>query len=334
MNRDGKTNGIRFRISPEFGNNQYPAVAYNPALDQYLVVYEVPGAGIYGQIVNNTGSPVLPELDIVGSTGGTPRKPAVVYCSGSNQYLVIWQFDTGTTKGIEARIINGNGTISDIPLAVTGQLTIVEPGEPDVAYDSALDQALVVWQQWAGVSDISQRNIYGQIIALTGGARLEGPAIAIHESADDEMNPAVAGLPLSAGVGGYLVVCQRWYGVSSMIDGRTVNSGGGGLGSWVGISPFTGFVPAVAANENTREYLVAWAADNQTLQARTVSADGLHLSSYGQLSGLFLSHPAIAGGPLGDYLVTFDDLFTSGYTYDIFGWLWGNRVFLPAVLKN
>ena len=91
-------------------------------------------------------------------------------------------------------------------------------------------------------------------------------------------------------------------------------------------------MPAVASNENTREFLVAWKYGSN-IQARAVTTAG-GLGTYAQPMpyGTDPAGPAIAGGPLGDYLVTFHDMNLG--LYDVFGFLWGNRVFLPLVQRH
>ena len=44
---------------------------------------------------------------------------------------------------------------------------------------------------------------------------------------------------------------------------------------------------------------------------------------------------AIAAGPSGDFLIAFDDNEVFGTSSrGIYGWLWGNRAYLPGVLRN
>jgi len=75
---------------------------------------------------------------------------------------------------------------------------------------------------------------------------------------------------------------------------------------------------AVAGNENTHEFLVAWRYDG-AIQARRVTPAGL-LGPYAESrsSGLDPNWPAVAGGPLGDYLVAYNDQY-SGYPTDFLG---------------
>ena len=134
--------------------------------------------------------------------------------------------------------------------------------------------------------------------------------------------------------GAYLVVCQRWYGgTTSYIDGCRIGGDGANLG-YSYISSSTGYIPAVVDGKNAKEYLVAWAFDNYTLEARFVDYSGGVAAASPQLSGVYLSRPAIASGSSVSFLVAFQDLYTSGYPTDIYGWLWGSQVYLPFVAKS
>lgn len=334
VERNGRLNGSRGTFSPETGYNQFPDVAYDPVHDRFLVVYERGGVGIYGRIVTNAGTPG-PEFQVVGATSGTPHQPAVAYCPASGKYLVTWQVVGGSSSGIAARAVNHDGTLeAGPPLEITGMLPVVEPSNPDVAYDAARDQFLIVWQQWASAADTTQHDIRGQQVSTTGSAHLVGPNVPIFDSTDDEVEPAVAGLnPSPPTIDGYLVVAMRWYD-ASYIDGWTVDGSNSERAQPLLISPYPGYLPAVAANDDTDQYLVVWKHDNSTLAGCTIPGDVTMDWSFGQLSGVFLSRPAIAAGPLQDYLVAYEDMLTSEYPRDIFGWLWGNRAFIPLVLRG
>jgi hypothetical protein len=332
VNSNGGFNGSRFLISPTLGYNIEPDVAYNPTDDQFLVVYRVTGEGIYGQIVTNAGDPVGSEIEIRSSGSDTFFNPAVAYSPTAGQYLVTWQVTQGTSQGIEARAVNADGTLAPgAPIAVTGMLPSDSPERPDVAYDSAIDQCLIVWQQYVS----GQRDILGRAIDMAGGAHLASAPFSIFNSTDEEVKPAVAALPVPASTGGrYLVVAERLYSGTSYIDGVAVN--GSSLVSpyslW--ISPYPGKMPAIASNQNTQEFLVAWEHSSSSLWGCTITSEGYKDdSSYHSMSGVDVGLPAIASGSRGDYLVAAMDVFAlSGYSNDIYGWFWGNRIFIPQVM--
>jgi hypothetical protein len=263
--------------------------------------------------------------------------PAVAYSTLStltDEYLVVWQKEWGTAyKGIEARTLPGDGGTLGSILEITGLQVDVAPSQPDVAYTRAINEFLVVWQRWYD-SDQTDHDVMGQRIHMEGGAHLVTPPgnFAIQYTTNDEGSPAVASVHRLSGVGEYLVASVYVYGSSAYIVGQLLTDAGA-LHDGATISPYGGTIPAVAGNENTREFLVAWKYGSN-IQARTVTTSG-GLGSYAQAMpyGSYPDWPAVAGGHLSDYLVTFHDQLP-GYNFDIFGQLWGNRLFMPAILKN
>lgn len=331
VSMDGSLNGSRFRISPEVGPNTNADVAYNPDLDQYLVVYEVGGIGIYGQIINNAGSPAGPERTIVSGFVPTDtfRTPAVAYSPTSGKYLVTWRHNQGSFQGIEARTLSGEGSSWGSVWGLTGMIAS-DPEQPDVAYSSPTDEFLVVWQKTATPNP--DHDIYGQRIQMGASPGPVGSVFSIHYTANDETAPSVAAIAKLTGIGQYLIVCQTDYSGTLYVDGQLVTDAGALDGSPIYISPSSGSVPAVAGNERTLEYLAAWIHTPQ-VHARTISTTGA-MGQVAQLSGRVPWNPAVGSGPPGDFLITVDDWVSSAYPYDIFGYLWGTRVYLPLVTRN
>jgi hypothetical protein len=341
VSRNGALIGSRFMISPPVGNNMYPDVAYDSNRNEYLVVYMVETAtpnvyGIYGIRLNAYGEWQGSERCFAAPptppAGYTYWHPAVAYSTESKEYLVTWQEEWGTAyKGIEARTLPGDGGTLGSILEITGLQVDVAPSQPDVAYTPALNEFLVVWQRWYD-SNYTDHDVMGQRIHMEGGAHLQGSTFPIYNTTNDEGSPAVASVTRLSGVGEYLVACVYVYGSSAYIAGQLLTDAGA-LHDWAIISPYGGTIPAVASNENTREFLVAWKYGSN-IQARTVTTSG-GLGPYAQAMpyGSYPDWPAVAGGPLGDYLVTCQDE-PPGYLFDVFGYLWGTRVFLPLVVRN
>jgi len=329
MDRDGRLTGYRFRISPELGPNINADVSYDPTRDRYLVVYEV-GIGIYGQFISNAGARLGSETTIV--TGLVPTDTfytsAVAYSPTSDKYLVTWRHNQGSSQGIEARTLSGDGLTWSSVWGLTGMIA-GDPDLPDVAYSSPTDQFLVVWEQTNTDPD---HDIYGQRIQMGGSPGPVGSVFSIHYTENDETAPAIAAIAKLTGIGQYLVTCQVDYGGVPSIDGRLVTDAGVLDGSPIYISPGKGYWPGVAGNDHTQEYLAAWVQGTQ-VQARTISTAGA-LDTVAYLTGRDPAHAAIASGPLGDFLITVDDRVSPSYPYDIFGYMWGTRVFLPLVTRN
>lgn len=343
VSHNGALISSRFFIPGFVGRNQVPDVAYTSDRNEYLVVWVTFGAtgscprAVGGVRLDAYGTAIGAQFTLASSNSSTgePLYPAVAYSTQSHKYLVVWvraKVGTIATSGLEARILSGDGSTFGPVLQVTEQLE-TQPAWPDVAYSRARDEFLVVWEKWYD-STWSDHDIMGQRIGMAGGAHLEGANFVIHFTSNDETAAAVAWVSRPSGVGDYLVTCSLEYGGLRYVAGQLLTDAGvvqtgaiispHGNTDWVRAS-------AVAGNENTHEFLVAWRYDG-AIQARRVTPAGL-LGPYAESrsSGLDPNWPAVAGGPLGDYLVAYNDQY-SGYPTDVFGFLWGNRVYLSLVV--
>jgi hypothetical protein len=66
--------------------------------------------------------------------------------------------------------------------------------------------------------------------------------------------------------------------------------------------------------------------------AREVSSTGDITEEPRAIGGPWADNAAVAGGPNGDFLVAFDD--TRDGSRDVYGHLWGTRVYLPLVTRS
>ena len=98
--------------------------------------------------------------------------------------------------------------------------------------------------------------------------------------------------------------------------------------------------PAIVGNEARDRFLVSWTGPypapfvNTGIWARPLLLDGALTSQQTLAAGLFADHSALAAGGTGDYLLAYQDpnLFVP-VTLDIWGHLWGNRNYMPLVIK-
>jgi len=103
--------------------------------------------------------------------------------------------------------------------------------------------------------------------------------------------------------------------------------------------------PAVAGSEGAGQFLVTWTRRLTDPQAPWVSWDLIYGRAVGK-GGNFLGggvhtgglydadHPAVAAGATGDFLIALDDDPSAGNNWDIYGRLWGNRVYVPLVVRR
>ena len=89
-----------FPIAVNNAAQRNPSAAANPSSQDFLVVWEdergsatsasgFPAASIYGQRVTHDGKLAGTNF-VISSTDQDNLYPAVAYCSGRNQYLVVW----------------------------------------------------------------------------------------------------------------------------------------------------------------------------------------------------------------------------------------------------
>ncbi len=339
VNRRGGLVLSRFLVPGFTGSNSVPDVAYNPARNEYLVVFVYSQAGfsgVYGQRLDANGSPVETPVTFASSATYTFAHPAVAFETATGQYLVTWQKHQGTAfSGIEARALSGDGTTFSTVITITDLLANVYPANPDVACTRTLEGCLVVWDRLYEAPP-SDHEVHGARVHLAGGAHLEGPISQIFFSFGEEANPAVAAIARPTGIGQYFVVCS--YGSSgawSTVGKLLTDAGAFEPSGQIDLGSSNSVAPSVAGNESSQEYLVAWpTAAGTEMQALTVSTLGvLGALAQAQPSSSVPMYSAIASGPYGDFLVTYQDYY-SGYPSDVFGWLWGTRVYLPLLKRN
>lgn len=68
-----------------------------------------------------------------------------------------------------------------------------------------------------------------------------------------------------------------------------------------------------------------------SIYGRGVPTSGALVDAATAVGGLMAGNPAVTAGPTGDFLLAFHDKLAGNY--DIFGRLWGNRLYLPLVSK-
>jgi hypothetical protein len=322
---------------------RYPGVAYNIKRNEYLAVWEQDDGSrtnIHAQALSADGQRIGLEHTLGTGTALRNRtRPAVAYASTADRYLVVWQSQVqgGVASDVESQSLLSSGSPAAGSILIA-QGSWQESHElPDVAYNRSRNEFLAVWQRedrTAGDYDIFGRRLTGQ------GTALGAVPQTISSGAGDDTAPAVAAIPTVPHQGQYLVVWESPYSPSvRAIYGRRLNGDGSQVGGIPSFSPFTGTAtnPAVAGNEDSGEYLVAW---NQVIQppnpysgarVRTMNLDGTFTSDPTWLWWFYSDHPAAASGPAGSFLTTFESI---GVDWGIYGQLWGNRIYLPVVGRH
>jgi hypothetical protein len=84
--------------------------------------------------------------------------------------------------------------------------------------------------------------------------------------------------------------------------------------------------------------MITWGEDhglfNCPIMARTINYNESKLSSIKEIPGIWADYPSMAAGPTGDFLVAWQDHQDILQTdTDIFGQLFGNRIYIPLSIK-
>ena len=346
VSADGTLIGSRVSIAAVLGvERRHPDVAYNSKQDEYLVVWEHDAGGttrpnIHGRLVSATGLPQGSELTLgTGAALSIRDEPAVAYASTSDNYLVVWTSFVwfGGPDNIEGQIVSGQGALVGNNFYIAKAVSPLNHDQPDVAYNRSRNEFLVVWRYKDGDYDVYGRRVQGN------GTPMQPPAIAIGRWTKDEQAPAVAAIPTSPNHGHYLVVWELRYTANDGDIYARPLAGNGTLSTTVVISSSTveQFTPAVAGNEDSQEYLVAWTQPWGAVtgvRGRQVSNNGVLLGGEAWIGGDNADRAALATGPPAEFLVAMDALPVPSTGRDIYGRLWGDRacayLYLPVMARD
>jgi hypothetical protein len=267
-----------------------PAVAYNPAGGEFLVVWvqrDVDGTTdeVFGQRLDGTGERIGEPLRITHSvvTGGEAGadRPALAWSDSAEEFLVVYESDRPGPDQLEIygqRISPAGGLVGDPErISFGGDRST----HPSIAYNPASAEHLVAWQANAApfVVDI---DIHGQRIGHgPEGMGLSGAAIRISRMSDPATNrtatfPDVAADPAT---GDFLVVWQSDGGGLPHLTTEIFGQRLGATGEEVGPDDFP--ISAMSASGLDRiaveaaithsppsgDWLVTWAGDGDGLQA-------------------------------------------------------------------
>ena len=348
ISRDGTPLGNVFIVDGgEFRELRYPDVAYSPDDQEYLVVWQETSqtppnpTNVRARRVSGTGSPMASSFDIFGTDPS--QAPAVAYATTSQLFLVVWEWFDFTGNSLAARTYDPGGALGTTRY-VYEDTTGAGAFQSDVAYCRTRNEHLVVWRQdSAGIdSDIHARRVSGNGEPLAG-------SIFVSTLGHSEQRPAVAALPLVNNQGNYAVSWELDLGTSINIMGTSVEIASDG-------TPSTGILrllaatdedevkPAVGASQSREQYLVTWQQEvahgegyvwlSDAVVGRALASDGTPQgNTFKEIGGSDAGWSAVVGGGLGSYLVAFEDT-PSGGSVNIYGHMWGNRVYLPVVMRR
>ena len=234
--------------------------------------------------------------------------------------------------GIEAQLQYVYGVNIGGVLEVTGQLSFYQPARPDVACVSTTSNCLVAWEQWYNTGQ-SSRDIKGRLVHIGDTMANQGDIFPVVAVLGEDVHPAVASM-VNGTSAQFLVVCNTNYNPWTLNLAAFDGSGGIDYGRQGPETNGAGF-PAVASNPYTHEYLVVYPSPDgsQMMGLVLTTAFPTSFASLAFSGGSAPVFPAAAGSEQG-FLVAAQDR-QAGFTVDdIFGRLWGNRLYLPLAQKK
>ena len=344
VSRSGTLRDSVIPIAAGCGHERHdPDVVFNPDAGQYLVVWQDQG-DVAGQRLNADGQPVGGEIDIAPyAPPGEAKQPTVAHAAGDG-YLVAWSFTGwGSDWHIGAAKIQDDGTVGSV-----FRLSEDPGGEarehPDLAYNPRNNTYLAVWQQPSAGND----SVKGCTLAAAGPPPSSPPSpfdISPGLGYDYSL-PAVAAIR-TAGANGQFLVVYEDHSIGKNISGRLVDGDGTPEPSSFAVGSLfsagqDSSAPAVAGTGSAGHYLVAWRQDYpagtlgvSSVYARQISTTGDPTGEGGVDLGVAgVGDPSVAGGPLADFLVAFDAAPLITLNRDVYGQLWGHRLYLPMTFRS
>ena len=335
--------GSDFLISSSPYGDEQPAVVWNSKANEYLVVWVNSDSGLRGRRLSASGQLLGAEIAIDGPDPYGVTQPALAYNRTANQFLVVWT-DTrnSSSRGIDlyGRRVAASGKMLGAEMRVSGAKAIADEYYPAVAWNSQVNQYLVVWDDGRRylASPGSGDDIYGRGISAAG--KPLGPDFRINRKAGSVSNFGQPALAYSPAADQFLVAWQDGRSYSTRQDdiyARLVSGSGAAQGDDVRVvgakAVRTTWNPEVAWDPLAGRYLVVWedwrsqASRGADIYGRYLSVAGAPLNSEFRISGAGAladdQDPALARGAAGGaYLVVWKDArnYDDGTSeYDIYG---------------
>jgi hypothetical protein len=340
-----------FAITTGANNLVQPAVAYNAANDEYLVVWMKEVSSnvyeIWGRAIAWNNSYQKAEKQIITYPERSFWTPRVAWNSYRNEYLVVWNaFDTTDSfpPGIPSDIAGARVAGDWSTIYVSNILTTYSgPHQVDITYNVAMDEyflAFVVIHTEA----TSGNDIYGLRVGWDGspvGGLIEIYKDDIAGQRKHQNHPAVATNEQDK----YMVVWEHEYtSTDHDIYAREYHVDGTPDGSYFTISSWTqdDTVPDVAANGANKEWLAVW--QRALPSGSGYSIHGYRWGSAGSSAYTYLfdvinwtfyecKNPAVAADIPG-YLIVYEEKVPPN-KFDIYGRMWWpEAMYLPLILRN
>ncbi|MBP8864417.1 MAG: exo-alpha-sialidase [Anaerolineae bacterium] len=265
-------------ISDGAGVAAFPAVAFSPALSEFVVAWEdrrgEAHETIYAQRVTAAG-----ELDgdnvAVSAAAGAQRRVAVAANSTHGRVLFVWNDWRLATPQLYGRELDFSVDLLQPPEFRISTEVIAE-GAPALAFWPDANGYLVIWQAPTGEGDLLARRV------LSGGLPW-GLPVSVSDDPRAQTSPALAVATASDPDTAVVVWQDARAGANTGIYGQRLQHNGGRLGLHFGLTglPRLQTRPALAYSRTSDRFLASWAnvfggGGNQStaVQAYLLEGDG------------------------------------------------------------
>ncbi|HEY3015907.1 MAG TPA: Ig-like domain-containing protein [Nocardioides sp.] len=354
-----------------------PAVAYNATLNEYAVAYVgatdtdpdvnlvTDFSEVYVQRVSSAGAAIGGGLrvsdmgaDDANANFDVFQAPDLAWDATDNQYLVVWRADDDSNGLVNnenevfgQRLAYSGGNLvetgaNDVQLSDVGGAngaSAFDASDPAVAWNSADDQYLVVWQADDTGTDNAFR-IYGQLVTAAGAetGTNDFQISSLGSASDTTVEAFVPDVAYNPTAGNYLVTYENdgangTAGTANDFEifGQLLTSAGAASGGVVQLSQ-TGSPgasshaqsPSIAYNVSDNHYLVSWvgdfSGDDQEIFGKRLDADLGTVENTFRVSDM--GPDGVANAPLAP-AAAFSERSVEGY---LVTWSGENHGVLPA----
>jgi len=165
---------LRLTGAGSVGDDTAPAVAWSPATNRYVVVWEASrdaasrGTDVYGRRILATGAVAGLDFRVSGRAAtGDEGAPDIAWDGASAGFLVVWQDgrDLATRSlDIQGARLAPNGFPEGGNFRISGPDAVRDEWYPALAWSETAGRFLVVWQDWRNCSERCF-DVYGRLIA-------------------------------------------------------------------------------------------------------------------------------------------------------------------------
>jgi hypothetical protein len=315
---DFRISNVANDVSAAAGEGFDAAVAHNPELNQYLVVWEGDGFNdeedeIFGQLLNATGGEIggdfrISNVGVDGNDGAELSFPDVAYDPGADAYLVVWHGENAGENDFEIYgqlVSKAGGEIGgDFQISNVGAGSVRGAFDPSLVFNPVTGEYLVVWEAEGTATD-EDYDIYGQRLNSAGVEQGTNDFKISSMDAAAMPDAYYAKAAADPATGEMLVVWQSGDVTKDQVEifGQRLSPAGGELGGDFQISNATAVAPdraaaggTVAFSQKSSEYLVTWVtnalkADQVEIYGQRLSTGGAELGSEFRVSRLSEAGP-------------------------------------------